>query len=195
VSAAAQPAHKLANTPVERRERRRVAMRAYALRPDGSSIEIMVLNLSYEGCGIETPQPLSSGEPLKLSVLRRGAIACSVRWYADGMAGLVFDPEGNQPRQEKPRRSTRITLDAEITLRRLGKINYRVRLFDVSPDGCKVELVERPRIGEHVMVKLPALEALGSEVVWVENFTAGLRFEKPVHPAVFDLLLERLRQA
>ena len=39
---------------------------------------------------------------------------------------------------------------------------------------------------------MPALEALDSEVCWMEGFTAGLRFEKSIHPAVFDLLLERL---
>jgi hypothetical protein len=186
---------KLTTAPVERRERRRVAMIGYALREDGSSIEVMVLDLSYEGCGIETPVPLKLGEPLKLSVLRRGAISCQVRWYANGKAGVVFDPETHaaQQRQPQPRRSKRVAIDAEVSMRRLGQINYRVRLFDASPEGCKVELVEKPRIGEHVLVKMPALEALDSEVCWVEQFTAGLRFEKTIHPAVFDLLLERLK--
>jgi hypothetical protein len=27
----------------------------------------------------------------------------------------------------------------------------------------------------------------------VEDHTAGLNFERPMHPAVFDLLIERLR--
>jgi hypothetical protein len=43
-----------------------------------------------------------------------------------------------------------------------------------------------------VLVKFDGLEALEAEVCWVEEFTAGLRFEKPMHPAVFDLLVERL---
>jgi hypothetical protein len=183
----------LTTAPVERRERRPVAMIGYALREDGSSVEVMVLDLSYEGCGIESPVPLKSGEPLTLSVLRRGAISCQVRWYANGKAGLVFDPEPAAVRQKHPRKSQRVAIDAEVSMRRLGKINYRVRLFDASRDGCKVELVEKPRIGEHVLVKMPALEALDSEVCWTEGFTAGLRFEKPIHPAVFDLLLERLK--
>ena len=184
----------LTATPVERRERRPVAMIGYALRSDGSSVEVMVLDLSYDGCGVDSPQPLTAGEPLKLSVLRRGAISCQVRWYADGRAGLVFDPEPKPgERQRRERRSARIAIAAEVSLRRLGNISYRVRLFDASPDGCKVELVERPRTGEHVLVKLPQLEALDAEVVWVEEFTAGLRFERPLHPAVFDLMVERLK--
>ena len=184
----------LTTPPVERRERRPVAMIGYALRSDGSSVEVMVLDLSYDGCGVDSPQPLTAGEPLKLSVLRRGAISCQVRWYADGRAGLVFDPEPKPgERQRRERRRARIAIAAEVSLRRLGNISYRVRLFDASPDGCKVELVERPRTGEHVLVKLPQLEALDAEVVWVEEFTAGLRFERPLHPAVFDLMVERLK--
>jgi hypothetical protein len=31
-----------------------------------------------------------------------------------------------------------------------------------------------------------------AEVCWVDGFVAGLKFIKPMHPAVFDLLIERL---
>jgi hypothetical protein len=96
-------------------------------------------------------------------------------------------------RQHRERKSARIVIAGEVSLRRLGNVNYRVRLFDASPDGCKVELVERPRVGEHMLVKLPQLEALDAEVCWVEEFTGDLRFAKAVHPAVFDLLVERLK--
>ncbi len=182
----------LTTDPVNRRERRPVAMIGYALRADGSSVEVMVLDLSYEGCGVESPTPLTPGEPLRLSVLRRGAIACEVRWYANGKAGLIFEPEPESAPRQQPRKSERIAIDAEVAMRRIGNINYRVRLFDASPDGCKVELVERPRTAEHVLVKMPGIETLDAEVCWVEGFTAGLRFEKALHPAVFDLLVERL---
>jgi hypothetical protein len=155
----------------------------------------MVLDLSDEGCGVESPTALTPGEPLKLSVLRRGATACEVPWYAHGKAGLIFEPAAESEEQQQPRKTDRIAIEAEVAMRRIGNCNYRVRLFDASPDGCKVKLVERPRIGEHVLVKMPGLETLEAEVCWVEGFTAGLRFGKPIHPAVFDLLVERLRSA
>src|SRR5947209_5330862 len=88
----------LTSAPIDRRERRRVAMHGFVVRSDGSSVEILVLDLSYEGCGIEVPVALQAGEPLKLSVLRRGAIDTHVRWYVDGRAGLVFDPEPEAPK-------------------------------------------------------------------------------------------------
>jgi hypothetical protein len=185
----------LTTESVDRRERRPVAMVGYALRADGSSVEVMVLDLSYEGCGVESPAELIPGEPLKLSVLRRGAIACEVRWYANGKAGLIFEPTAESGQGQQPRKAERVSIEAQVAMRRIGNANYRVRLFDMSPDGCKVELIERPRTGEHVLVKMPSLETLDAEVCWVEGFTAGLRFGKPIHPAVFDLLVERLRTA
>jgi hypothetical protein len=84
-------------------------------------------------------------------------------------------------------------MSADVSLRRIGRNNYRVRVNDLSPDGCKVELVEQPRLSEHMLVKFEGLEVLDCEVCWIDGYVAGLRFEKPMHPAVFDLLLQRLR--
>jgi hypothetical protein len=35
------------------------------------------------------------------------------------------------------------------------------------------------------------LEALESLVCWVDGFTAGVEFQKPLHPAVFAMLVTR----
>jgi len=181
---------KIDDNPVDRRERRPVSLRGLAIRQDGSTTEIYLLDLSYEGCGIETPIELEPGEAIKLSVLRRGAIDAHVRWYKDGRAGLVFDPQKKE--SQSPRRSERTSTGADVSLRRLGQNSYRVRVNDMSREGCKVELVERPRIGEHMLIKFAGLEVLDGEVCWVDGYVAGLRFENPIHPAVFDLLLKRL---
>jgi hypothetical protein len=182
----------LGQTPVERRERRPVSLHGFALRDDGSTTEILLLDLSYEGCGIETPLDLAPGETLKLSVLNRGAIEARVRWCKDGKAGLVFESEEPAPKQHWPRRFERTTLTAEVSMRRLGKHTFKVQVFDASPDGCKLELVDKPRIDEHVLVKFDGLEALEAEVCWIDGNQAGMRFEKTIHPAVFGLLLDRL---
>jgi hypothetical protein len=170
-----------------------VSLRGLAIRGDGSTAEIYLLDLSYEGCGIETPVELDAGEAVKLSVLRRGAIDAHVRWCKDGRAGLVFDAQEPSGTAQQPRRSDRIALSADVSLRRLGQNSYRVKVTDLSPEGCKVDLVERPRVGEHMLLKLAGLEVLDAETCWVEGYVAGLRFEKPIHPAVFDLLLHRLQ--
>jgi hypothetical protein len=184
---------KLDSKRVDRRERRPVSLPALAIREGGATVEILLLDLSYEGCGIETPIELAVGEAIKLSVLGRGVIDAHVRWYENGRAGLTFEPDGNEPKRQSPRQNERIALGVEVMLRRLGQNNYRVRVNDLSPRGCKVELVEQPRIGEHMLVKFEGLEVLDCEVCWVEGYVAGLRFLKPMHPAVFDLTLQRLR--
>jgi hypothetical protein len=43
-----------------------------------------------------------------------------------------------------------------------------------------------------VWVKFEGMESLQSEVCWVAGSTLGLKFDNPVHPAVFDLLLTRI---
>ena len=181
------------NVPVDRSERRAVTMRGYVIVGDGSHHQIQLLDLSYEGCGVETEAPLAAGQRIKLSVLRRGGIDAEVRWVRDGKAGLVFVAQEPEQKTFAERKSQRITTAAEVTMRRLGSANYRLSVSDLSPHGCKVELVERPAVGERVLIKFEGLEVLDAEVCWVDGYTAGLRFERPMHPAVFELLVERLR--
>ena len=145
---------------------------------DGSTHEIYLLDLSYEGCGIETAGPLAPGQALKLSVLNRGAIDAVVRWVQGGKAGLAFTPAEPEAKKHWPRRSDRVSLTGDVTLRRIGKSSFRVTVNDASPEGCKVELVERPCVDERVLVKFDGLEPLESEVCWVEGFTAGLKYER-----------------
>jgi len=180
-------------SPTTRSHRRQVSMNGFALREDGTAIEIRLLDLSYDGCGVECAEVLVIGEKLKLSVLNRGGIEAEVRWQRDGKAGLLFPAEAAPPKQQAPRKYQRMPINAEVMLRRLGKINYRVIVRDLSPDGCKVDLVERPQSEEHLFIKFEGLEPLDCEVCWIDGFCAGVRFVKPIHAAVFDLLIARLR--
>jgi PilZ domain len=188
-SPALTPAHDM----TERRKRRPVSLRGYIALEGGETVEIQLLDLSYDGCGIETPIPLGPGQTITLSVPGRGAIEADVRWCRLGKAGLVFRPEPETSKSHRPRKTKRMPLTAEVRLRRLGGSNYRVSVFDLSTEGCKIELIERPSTGEHMLIKFEGLEALDAEVCWLEGFRGGLRFEKSIHPAVFDLLLTRLQ--
>ena len=91
------------------------------------------------------------------------------------------------------RRSERVALDADVSLRRSGQLNYRVRVYDASLHGCRVEFVERPTVDEQLWVKFDGLQPLEAEVCWVEGFIAGVNFLQPIHPAVFDRLVATLR--
>ena len=167
-------------------------MQGHIASANGTTAEAVVLDLSYDGCGIETPMVLSAGQTITLSVTRRGAILADVRWCEGGRAGLVFRNDaaagGRQPRSDE-----RVSLKFEANMRRIGMGNYRVEVWDLSPQGCKVGLVERPRVGEHVLLKFDVINSIDAEVCWVHDYAAGLRFERPIHAAVFDLMMRRLR--
>ena len=92
------------------------------------------------------------------------------------------------------RKSARVELRADVELRRAGHNNYRVHLYDMSPHGCKVEFVTRPKLDETVWVKIDGLESLEALVCWVNGFEAGVEFVRPIHPAVFDFLINRLQE-
>ena len=192
-STANQPAPQPDPEPSRRSPRRPVTLDGFAVRPDGSSIDIKLIDLTYEGCGVETSVELKPGEALKLSVIGRGLIDAEVRWCKDGKAGLNFASDKSATKTKVPRKAERTHVTAEVKMRRVGQNTYSVRIFDLSPQGCRVEVVERPRIGEQLMIKFDGLEVLQSEVCWIDGFVVGLKFERPLHPAVFDLLVARLR--
>ena len=181
--------------PHRRAPRRPVTLDGLAIRGDGQTIDISLLDLTYEGCGVSTPVELDAGENLRLSVIGRGLIDAEVRWCRDGKAGLRFASDEPLPKSETPRTTDRVNLSTEVKCRRIGQPNFSVRMFDLSPDGCKIEVIERPRIGEQLMLKFEGLEVIQAEVMWIEDFIVGLRFERAFHPAVFDLLLARLAAA
>lgn len=174
-----------------RRGRRSVEMRGYVVRADQQIIDVTVAELSYSGCAVRTEIPLEPGEAVLISVLGRGGGKAIVRWYQDRRAGLEFEPSDVR-HERRARAGDRKLIDATVLLRRSAHSGYLVKVFDVSPSGCRCEFIERPNIGERVWIKFDRLEALESEVRWLKDTNAGVRFMNPIHPAVFDLLLQRI---
>ena len=188
-------AHGDPNAPgrlADRQERRPVQLHAFARLDDGQTIDLIVKDLTYDGCCVATPVTLNPGQAIKLSVLRSGAISAVVRWCKDGKAGLAFDPVSEKDDPQKPRAAERVLVDAEVVMRKPSHPNRQVRVFDVSSQGCRAEFVERPRSGDRFWIKFDRLEALEAEVCWAEGFLGGLKYVKPIHPAVFELLARQL---
>ena len=187
-----------ANTAIEadrRRPRRVVSMRGYLVRDGGITHVIDVTDLNYGGCGIRVPVALDVGESVKLSVLSRGCISAQVRWYHDGKAGLIFEPIPEEIKQQVERRASRVDVPGEIGLKAMGRSMYRVSIHDLSTHGCKVDLIDRPHVGDTMLVKFEALEVMEADAAWVEGHVAGLKFKNPIHPAVLDLVLRRMGSA
>lgn len=180
----------------ERRRRRPVAIRGHAVLADLRLVEIIIDDLSFDGCGLRTPAPLVPGDTIRLSLAERGLIEAHVRSYADGRAGIVFDPESDDEPAggQRERQSERVALSADVTLRRRGKaVGAEAKVFDASTHGCQLQIAERPEIGERVRIRLEGLQPLDARVCWIEGERAGVEFGSPIHPAVFDLLVARAR--
>ena len=83
------------------------------------------------------------------------------------------------------RKRQRVPLTAHVNIRRAGVHGFRVRIYDASPEGCKIEFVERPALGERLWVKFDGLEAIEATVCWLDGHIGGVHFEKQMHDAVF----------
>ena len=161
------------------------------------TVPVMVTDLSYDGCGIATSVRLEPGDPIHLSILERGVIQGEVRWYSDGEAGVVFRPENDTTPRDPgatPRESERFPILAEAAFRRPGRSAYSVKVIDASTHGCRVEFADRPKVGEDVLITFPGFRPMDARVQWVDGPDAGVRFETPFHPAVFELLVQQLTQ-
>jgi hypothetical protein len=193
----AEPRHPLADLealPLAPRARQAMSLGVHAIREDGSVVDATLTDLSSDGCGLDCAAGLTAGETIGLSVQSRGTIFATVRWSAGSRAGLAFAATAEAPAADapSPRSHERTSVEAEVGLRRTGKLNFRVRVFDVSPGGCRAEFVDRPEVGERVWVKFDGMDMIEASVCWIAGAKTGIRFARPIHGAVFDMLLHRL---
>lgn len=180
----------------DRIDRRPVALQGFGLLDDGTTFGLSVLDLTYDGCKVESAMPIPPGISLKVSVLGLGGvIKATVVWSKNGSAGLRFTRESTPHKPRRFRSHPRTSVCGEVLLRRKGSHGYRVRLFNLTPAGCKVEFVELPREGEVLWAKFEGLEAIESTVRWVDGSCGGLQFVRPVYPSIFDVILSRFEKA
>ena len=59
--------------------------------------------------------------------------------------------------------------------------------------GCRAEFVDRPKLEELVWIKFDALHSIEALVCWVKGTEVGLKFQTVIHPAVFAMLVSKLR--
>jgi hypothetical protein len=97
--------------------------------------------------------------------------------------------------KEDPRRAERVSLRADIEFRRTGEHRWRVNILDFSPEGCRVDLPVRVLVDDVVWISLPSIETIQGTVCWVKEWEAGIQFASPLHPAVFDMVRNRMRSA
>ena len=119
-------------------------------------------------------------------------------WIQQPVAAALFKRAGYDydtlKRQARSADFRPIDLQASLSadMRRIGGFNFQVPLTNVSASGCCIVLIEECEKGEDVIARFPRLEPIGGVVRWTEGTTAGVEFARPIHPAVFEMLLRRM---
>ncbi len=57
---------------------------------DGSTVEVVVIDISREGCRLESEATLKIGEYVQIEVPKHGSFAAQIRWALGNEAGAVF---------------------------------------------------------------------------------------------------------
>jgi hypothetical protein len=109
------------------------------------------------------------------------------------MKNRNLDSGFRTPPVQAPRRSARVSIQAQVKLRRRGSHNFLVQAFDFSAEGCKLEFLERPDLDEMVWVTFEGMGPIGAAVCWIEGVFVGVEFARPIHPAVFDHLVSKIQ--
>ncbi len=82
------------------------------------------------------------------------------------------------------RRAPREAVQFAVAVRERGRSALVARLAELATLGCRIEGYLTVAPGTQVWVRLPGLESVAGQVVWSLDGTAGMLFERPLHPAV-----------
>jgi hypothetical protein len=94
------------------------------------------------------------------------------------------------PKAQEERRSVeRLALRLNATMRDGTKTRVRVRVIDMSTNGCRVECTSSVEDDSWVWLSIAGLETQFCRVAWHCQEFIGLQFERPLSQAVFDKLL------
>jgi len=73
------------------------------------------------------------------------------------------------PREGERRSSGRFATGTQIHARRIPGVNFEIPLDNVSPGGCRLEMIEECQVGEDVIARFPELEPMGARVLDAGN--------------------------
>ena len=86
------------------------------------------------------------------------------------------------------RRAPRMALQVQASLRDPGRADVPIRVIDISPYGCRVEVPTEPSLSRNMWIYLGPLGAQYIRVVWHSDTFAGLEFATPLNDAALEIL-------
>lgn len=94
---------------------------------------------------------------------------------------------GVQERRRDARTAVKVPADLRSPLQPYGP----VAVLDLSRTGVRLEGCGLCDVRVRTLIRLPTLATLPITMVWHRHDQYGFRFERPLHPAVLDLLVAR----
>jgi len=104
---------------------------------------------------------------------------------------LSVAPEA--PAKPKGRVSERVPIEVAAGLRQRGASGVSVQVMDLSTHGFRVQTHLELSEGSDVWLRLPGLEPCHAVVAWAKGNYVGCRFERPLHPAVLDMIVRKTK--
>jgi len=96
--------------------------------------------------------------------------------------------------QQKGRKSERVALELGAGLRQRGGTGVSIQIIDLSVHGFRASTHLNLEPGADVWLRLPGLEAYQAKVAWAKGQYVGCAFDRPLHPAVLEMIVRRARQ-
>lgn len=88
------------------------------------------------------------------------------------------------------RRAERKVVSLTAQLRERGAHKFMVDVVDLSITGFRCETSFNLYMGHAVWLTLPGLSGLEATVAWKQGYCYGFAFNRPLHPAVFDHIVQ-----
>ena len=89
------------------------------------------------------------------------------------------------------RKSERVNLELGAGLRQRGGTGVAIQIMDLSVDGFRASTHLQLVKGNDVWLRLPGLEPYQAKVMWAKGNFIGCAFERPLHPAVLEMIVKK----
>jgi len=89
------------------------------------------------------------------------------------------------------RKSERVALEIGAGLRQRGGTGVSIQILDLSVDGFRASTHLQMEKGSDVWLRLPGLEPYHAKVMWTKGNFIGCAFERPLHPAVLEMIVKK----
>jgi hypothetical protein len=118
------------------------------------------------------------------------------KWLAYGddesaLEGELSTAPAAPVQTRKSRKSERVPLELGAGLRQRGASGVTVQIMDLSIHGFRVATHLELQNGADVWLRLPGLEPCHARVMWSRGHYVGCAFERPLHPAVLDMIARK----